>query len=123
MIDIANGVVIVVSIGGLVLWFYGSLANQHWARLWGSASIALADVAAFAADVAAGDGWAALLSVVFAVIWGLIWWSERKRKRRDPAAKTLGAKSRLLVAAIVERARESAKPKPVLRPVPGGAGA
>ena len=118
MSDIANGAAIVA----LVLWLYGFLADQAWARLWGSAIIALAYVVAFAADAAAGDGWGALLDGVFGAVWAWLWWSEwRKRKRRDPAARQFGARSRLLVAALVTRAREAAQPRRVLRPVPGGA--
>lgn len=46
------------------------------------------------------------------------WWKRRKRKR---AAGLVGTKSRALVAALVRRAREAARPRPVLRPQPGGA--
>ena len=63
-----------------------------------------------------------LLAGVFAVIGAWLawnWW--RKRKRRDPAARSLGAKSKARLAALVARARESAKPRRVLRPVPGAA--
>ena len=48
-----------------------------------------------------------------------LWW--RKRKRRDPAARSLGAKSRARLAALVRKAREAAKPRRVLRPIPGAA--
>lgn len=47
------------------------------------------------------------------------WWLSRRRKRRSP--KLAGAKSRALLAAVVAKLRESLKPRPVLRPVPGGA--
>ncbi len=49
-----------------------------------------------------------------------LWWWLR-RKRRDPAARSFGAKSRARIAALVRKAREVAKPKPSLRPAPGGA--
>jgi len=55
-------------------------------------------------------------STVFAVI---MWWLSRRRKRRAP--KLAGAKAKLLIAAMVARMRESLKPRPVLRPAPGGA--
>jgi hypothetical protein len=62
------------------------------------------------------DGSVALVSgLVGAFLW---WW--RKRKRRNAAA-LIGHKSRALRDALVRRAREVAKPGPVLRPVPGGA--
>ena len=109
--------------GGWALWVGGAFLGRAWARMWGTGILALQDVAQAAVALARGNGWVAVLDVVLGAVWAWLWWSERKRKRRDPAAKTLGAKSRLLVAAIVERAREAAKPKPVLRPVPGGAGA
>src|SRR6266568_4414786 len=44
-------------------------------------------------------------------------WRNRKRKR---AAALAGAKSRARIAALVARVREAAKPRRVLRPVPGG---
>ena len=52
-----------------------------------------------------------------------VWqWIRNNRKRRKKrAALALGAKSRARVAALVRKAREAVKPKPVLRPVPGGA--
>lgn len=45
------------------------------------------------------------------------WW----RRRRDRMKAALGAKSRALRDALVRRAREAARPRPVLRPSPGGA--
>ena len=53
--------------------------------------------------------------LVAAVFW---WW---RRKKRRSVTVLLGEKSRLLRAALVRRMRESARPRPVLRPVPGGA--
>lgn len=58
---------------------------------------------------------ASLLLAVF------LWWLSRRRRKRAP--KAMGAKARALIAAMVRKARESAKPRPVLRPVPGGSGA
>jgi hypothetical protein len=55
------------------------------------------------------------LSVVLAA-WRL--W--RNRRKRDRAPRAFGAKSRARVAALVRKARETAKPRPALRPVPGG---
>lgn len=49
--------------------------------------------------------------------WIWLW----KRKRKDRAPRMYGAKSRALVAALVRKAREAARPRPVLRPQPGGA--
>jgi hypothetical protein len=47
------------------------------------------------------------------------WWLWRNRKR-DRAASLIGEKTRALRDALVRRAREAAKPRPVLRPQPGG---
>jgi len=49
----------------------------------------------------------------------VLWWY--RRRRRDRAPKLSSAKGRAIIAALVRRAREAAKPHPVLRPVPGGA--
>jgi hypothetical protein len=53
------------------------------------------------------------------VIAGWLYWHHRRR--RDRAPKLSSAKGRAIIAALVRRAREAAKPHPVLRPVPGGA--
>jgi hypothetical protein len=47
-----------------------------------------------------------------------VWWW---RKRRDRVKAWLGAKSRALRDSLVRRARESARPSPVLRPSLRGA--
>lgn len=63
-------------------------------------------------------GVVAICAVAVAVIGWLVWsWLKPRRKY---IAKLAGAKSRALVAALVRRAREAAKPRPVLRPQPGG---
>jgi len=48
-------------------------------------------------------------------------WRDHHRKNRGKrrAVDALGAKSRALREALVRRAREVARPRPVLRPVPG----
>lgn len=61
---------------------------------------------------ASGAGLSAAIALV-------IWY--RKRRGRKRAGSVLGAKSRALIAALVSRAREAGTPRPVLRPVPGGA--
>ena len=60
--------------------------------------------------------WSFALAMFFA--W-LAW--KRWRRHRKRAAALLGAKSRALRDALVRKAREAAKPRPVLRPVPGAA--
>lgn len=46
------------------------------------------------------------------------WWRKRRNHRRAPRA--YGTKSRARLAALVATLRERARPRPVLRPVPGG---
>lgn len=58
--------------------------------------------------------------LILAAICAWQWWNGR-RKDRDRAGFLIGAKSRALRDALVRRVREAAKPRPVLRPVPGGA--
>jgi hypothetical protein len=55
---------------------------------------------------------------VSAVIAASIWWWRRKP---DRAAGLIGEKSRARLAAVVRRAREAAKPRPVLQPQRQGA--
>jgi membrane protein implicated in regulation of membrane protease activity len=78
-------------------------------------------------NVLLAAGWALygsrILAAVFAVLAVLaawLWWRGDRRKRKGAAL--IGAKSRALRDAIVRRAREAARPRPVLRPAPGGAG-
>ena len=49
------------------------------------------------------------------------WLYWRHRGRKDRTASLASAKGRAIIAALVRRAREAAQPRPVLRPVPGGA--
>jgi hypothetical protein len=63
-----------------------------------------------------GAAWNFALGAFFA--W-LAW--RRWRKHRKRIAALLGAKSRALRDVLVRKAKEAAKPRPVLRPVPGGA--
>ncbi|HXJ24450.1 MAG TPA: hypothetical protein VNH17_02060 [Streptosporangiaceae bacterium] len=71
---------------------------------------------------ASGGGWPWMAAdLANAGLAAVLWWLSRRRRKRAPRA--YGAKSRALVEALVRRAREAARPRPVLRPVPGGAGA
>ena len=49
-----------------------------------------------------------------------IWLWRRGRRGRRRAPRAYGAKSRALVAVLVAKARDAARPRPALRPVPGG---
>jgi hypothetical protein len=48
------------------------------------------------------------------------WWRDRGRRNRKRALEALGAKSLARLAALVRKQREAARPRPVLRPAPGG---
>jgi hypothetical protein len=60
-----------------------------------------------------------LASAGSGLIGAFLWWRDRRRRKRAPRA--YGAKSAALLAALVAKARAAAKPRTVLRPVPGGA--
>lgn len=51
-------------------------------------------------------------------IVGIIVREWMRRRRRDRAGRSIGAKSRQIRDAIVRKAREAAKPRPVLKPAP-----
>ena len=59
------------------------------------------------------------ISVLHLTLAAFLWWLSRRR--RDRAPRSYGAKSGALLAALVRKAREAGKPRPVLRPAPGGA--
>jgi hypothetical protein len=68
----------------------------------------------------AGPAWLAGLNALFAVVQAWLWRNDRRKRKRTLAA--LGNKARALIASMVKRAREAAKPRPVLRPLPQPAG-
>ena len=70
-------------------------------------------------DGASGQWGTSLCAAANAGIGAWLWW--RRRKRRDRAPRAYGAKSKARIAALVRKARQAARPRPVLRPVPGGA--
>lgn len=74
-----------------------------------------------AAALMAGVWWLAAFYGVFAALaaWG--WWDDRRKRRRKHAARSLGYKARARIASLARKAREAARPRRVLRPVPGGA--
>lgn len=78
-------------------WLCGAIGN-----VIGAASWPLVTVCAVQAGIALA-------------IW---WW---RKRRRDRAPKFAGAKSRARIAALVATLRESLRPRPILRPQPGGA--
>jgi hypothetical protein len=50
-----------------------------------------------------------------------VWLWRRGRRGGKRAPRAYGAKSRALVAALVAKARDAARPRPALRPAPGAA--
>lgn len=103
---------IVVAMSGrpaVALMIYGGAA-------FGNAAGNLAFAVSYALT---GDWPEAVVSVALAaaVLW---FWRWLRRKRKDRAPRALGDESRLLVAALVRKVRQVAKPRPVLRPAPGG---
>jgi hypothetical protein len=70
---------------------------------------------------AAGGDWVGGVNAFLAVTSGLCWWFNRRNRKRRRALAALGDKSRALRDALVRKAREAARPRPALRPVPGGA--
>jgi hypothetical protein len=93
------------------------LGGRPLGGYWGS--WLTASVTTLAEQALAGDLPAALVGIASTVFAVIMWWLSRRRKRRAP--KLAGAKSKALLAAIVARMRETLKPRPILRPVPGGA--
>lgn len=98
-----------------VAWRFGSLVPRRtWFYLmWATTAGVIAVVALVAADWRAAATGTANLAVALAC-----WWLSRRRRKRAPRA--YGAKSRALLAAVVTKMRETLKPRPVLRPQPGG---
>ena len=86
-------------------WFY---------LMWASSAGVTAVI-----GLAAGQWLGAGIATVSLAVALILWWLSRRRRKRAPRA--YGAKSAALVADLVRRAREAARPRPVLRPAPGGA--
>lgn len=101
-------------------WAAGLLTGAGFQRrvfyiAWAGSS--LLDVALFLALRQWLEAAWAALSLLAALY---LWWRGRKDLRR--ITRLAGAKSRALLAALARKAREAARPRPVLRPAPGGAG-
>jgi hypothetical protein len=92
---------------------HGASSGKSWGWL------ALADAASVAFWALQRAWWLAALVAAFGV--SSSWWHWRRR-RRQKAPRPLGGKSKAARAKLVRSVREAAKPRPVLRPVPQGAG-
>jgi hypothetical protein len=107
---------------GLLLFCLG-LGVVAWGTLRYGRRLTLADVigdALIAAGNILAGNWVVGVAMAAWTAW-MAWGLWRRRKRRKRAARELGYKARALLAELCRKARESARPRPVLRPVPGGA--
>src|SRR5260370_14980240 len=95
------------------------LSRRNWELFW--SCLAVSDGFSLVRDLLMGKwGWAALDAVFMAAaLWN--WHDEPRKRGREKTSLLIGEKSRALRNAIVRTLRQSAKPRPVLRPVPGGA--
>lgn len=80
------------------------------------------DVAALVVAVVSGEWLLAGVMGWFTgwVAW-FLWRYWRRHRRGKRVLRVIGAKSWARLAAVVRKAREAARPRPVLRPAPGGA--
>jgi Na+-driven multidrug efflux pump len=105
--------------GSLACWLMGRLGTLERGSeyFWGLS--ALLDLCLSVNFAIEGVWWAAGLFTFFAAACAWNWWDEhRKNRGKRRAVDALGAKSKALRDAIVRKAREVARPRPVLRPVP-----
>lgn len=91
--------------------------GMHVSRCW--ASWVLAAAGAAATEAIARQPAACAIAAASAVFGAIMWWLSRRR--RDRIRKAYGAKSRARLAALARSMRDSAKPRPVLKPQPQGA--
>ena len=91
---------------GLGVAAYGAAASAATRKLWRQSRLIAASGSCFLlAECVLQGAWfgAASNAVLVAVLLGGDWWNRRGRK----AARQLGAKSRAVLAAVIERAREA----------------
>lgn len=70
--------------------------------------------------VIGGDWTPAAISAAHVAFGLWLWWRDRRKGRRN-AVGIAGYKAKAILAALARKARETAWPRPVLRPAPGGA--
>lgn len=104
---------------GIACWVTYWLRRDGFLVAAGDLLAGLGEVIWAGADVVAG-AWAEAIFSAAVGVW-LLWHWWRGRRRRDRAPKLAGYKARAAIAALVAKVRESARPRPVLRPQPGGA--
>jgi hypothetical protein len=99
------------------MWLLATSRHRSERERAGHGLAAVAMLLACIASVLLGAWPLAVVNGLGALLAAWEWWKRRRRKDRAPRA--YGEKSRALVAALVRRAREAARPRPVLRPIPG----
>ena len=99
----------------------GTLFNRlfGWDVPWGVWAIGYTVWAVIAAAIPGGAAYA-VADVVTALFCAWMWW--RKPGNRKRVTDAVGAKARSLVAALLDRLRETLQSRPGLQPVPVGAG-
>ena len=95
-------------------------ARHRIEMFWACALLAISDTMIAAVQVAEGALAGAAVSGGMAMILALLGWRSWNRRKRRRAARTLGAKARARIAAMVTRMRERPARR-ALRPVRGGA--
>ena len=94
-------------------------ASRFWGNwCWGGCSDIIGGTLGFIGGARPGMLPYVLAGTAHAVLGAVMWWLNRRRRKRAP--RTYGAKSRALIAAVVAKMRETAKPRPVFRPQPQG---
>jgi membrane protein implicated in regulation of membrane protease activity len=112
----------VIGTAAIVLVIFSSAGMLLGWRLYGPGIAALGWALFIVSDVMRGSWLTIPLDAVLMVLDAWLWWREyRKRKDRRRALEAIGDKTRRLRDALVRRAREAARPSPVLRPSLGGA--
>jgi hypothetical protein len=116
----ANLVYLLCSVTGLLLVGAGlgaSLRQQMRPGLW----LSLAGCVILLAGAVTGRAWPlAAADLLAAAVNAWLLWRNRRRRKRAPRA--YGAKSAALLAALTRKARDAARPRPVPRLAPQGAG-
>lgn len=115
MLTAAGGFLTALVVPPSLAYLFVRFAMPQFVLRWALVAAIAGVIAGLAGDQRDAAGNAA--SVLLAIAWWL--WSRRRRLRR--ALRSLGAKSRARLAAVVRRAREALRPRPVLRPLPGRA--
>lgn len=113
----AAGVACIVA--AIAMMFRGEPEIGCWFLQLGDWPIATGD-AVYAVAMALEHQWFIAAWFVLLTAW-VIWSHHHNRRKRKRAPALFGYKARARLAAVVRKAREATKPRPVLRPVPGGA--